>query len=88
MSYEVKVGKQALKRLSKAPVHVKVLFGQLIKDLQEKGAILPKWKSFSKLSDNTYHAHLTYRYVACWRNEKDSIEIEVYYAGSREDAPY
>ncbi len=35
-----------------------------------------------------YHCHLTYRYGACWSCEKDEIEIEVYYAGSREKAPY
>jgi hypothetical protein len=31
---------------------------------------------------------LAQRWVACWRWEKGEIEIEVYYAGSREKAPY
>jgi hypothetical protein len=31
---------------------------------------------------------LTYHYVACWRHEKETIIIEVYYVGSREDAPF
>ena len=35
-----------------------------------------------------YHCHLTHRYVACWSWQKGSEVIEVYYAGSREDAPY
>jgi hypothetical protein len=26
--------------------------------------------------------------VACWRVDAHHVEIEVYYAGSREDAPY
>jgi hypothetical protein len=38
--------------------------------------------------DNKYHCHLSNKWVACWKNEKDSIIIEVYYAGSRENAPY
>ena len=35
-----------------------------------------------------YHCHLSYKWVACWQCEGDSITIEVYYAGSRENAPY
>ena len=35
---------------------------------------------------NEYHCHLSYHWVACWRHEKETIEIEVYYAGSRENA--
>jgi hypothetical protein len=46
------------------------------------------WQNYSKLGENEYHCHLTYHYVACWRHEKETITIEVYYAGSREDAPY
>ena len=40
-----------------------------------------------QLSKNEYHCHLNYRYVACWRHEKNTITIEVYYVGSREQAP-
>ena len=36
----------------------------------------------------TYHCHLSKDWVACWRWEKSTVEIEVYYAGSRENAPY
>ena len=32
--------------------------------------------------------HLNYRYVACWNYRQGKIEIEVYYVGSREKAPY
>jgi len=46
------------------------------------------WKNYGKLSGNEYHCHLTYHYVACWRHEKQTITIEVYYVGSREAAPY
>jgi hypothetical protein len=35
-----------------------------------------------------YHCHLSYRYVACWTWRKKEIVIEVYYVGSRENAPY
>jgi hypothetical protein len=41
-----------------------------------------------KLDENIYHCHLAYKWVACWKHEKSTIIIEVYYAGSRENAPY
>jgi len=31
---------------------------------------------------------LNYHYVACWRTDKATITIEVYYVGSREKNPY
>jgi hypothetical protein len=47
-----------------------------------------QWHNYGKLGENKYHCHLNYSYVACWRHEKKTIIIEVYYVGSREDAPY
>ena len=35
-----------------------------------------------------YHCHLSRDWVACWSYAKTSKTIEVYYAGSRENAPY
>lgn len=46
------------------------------------------WPNYSKLGDSKYHCHLAYSWVACWSYEKGEIKIEVYYAGSRENAPY
>lgn len=80
--------KKVIKRIEKAPQEVQKLFVDLVDDLQEKGVHQSQWKNYSKLSDNRYHCHLNYSWVACWYSEKGSIKIEVYYAGSREDAPY
>ena len=71
-----------------APKSVQVLFADLLQDLKQTGVMQPSWPNFSKLSDNTYHCHLTYSYIACWTCENNSINIEVYYAGSRESTPY
>ena len=60
----------------------------LVKDLEENGAFRKNWPNFSELGANRYHCHLGYHWVACWLWEKGTIEIEVYYAGSRENAPY
>jgi hypothetical protein len=84
----VVVKKLARKGISKMPNTEQVLFDLLAYDLSEKGPVLPDWPNFSKLGNITYHCHLSRKWVACWRHENDRIEIEVYYAGSRENAPY
>ena len=61
---------------------------KLAEDLRDKGPIQNNWKNFSSLGKGKYHCHLSYHWVACWSNEKGTIKIEVYYAGSREAAPY
>lgn len=86
--FVVRVKKSVVKRIAKAPESVRRLFGELAKDLKADGPLQPDWPNFSRLGENSYHCHLKYSWVACWWCEKDSIEIEVYYAGSREDAPY
>lgn len=65
-----------------------VRFELLIEDLRDNGPVQPRWPNYSKLSDTEYHCHLSYKWVAAWRHEKNTIVIEVYYAGSRENAPY
>jgi len=61
---------------------------RLVLDLMAFGPVPSRWKNFSSLSATEYNCHLSYQWVACWRHEKDTIEIEVYYVGSRENAPY
>ncbi len=74
--------------VKKLPVNVQKRMGILIDDLQDNGPKAYNWPNYSKLSANEYHCHLTRKWVACWRMEDGTIEIEVYYAGSRENAPY
>ncbi len=82
------VKKAALKRIAKAPESVRILFDELAEDLAARGRIQKAWPSFSPLGKARYHCHLACFWVACWYAAAGSIEIEVYYAGSREDAPY
>ncbi len=88
MSYEVRVKKQASKTIGKAPEKVRQLFVELLKDLEDSGPIRSDWPNYSPLSENQYHCHLNYSWVACWSWQKNTVLVEVYYAGSREDAPY
>ena len=88
MSYEVVIKKKMLKGLRKLPLWVQKKFVVLANDLQDNGPEQPAWQNYSKLSPTEYHCHLGTSWVACWRHEKQTIIIEVYYVGSREKAPY
>lgn len=88
MSYEVRITKRALKGLSVLPEAVKLKFHALVADLETRGPVQSAWPNYSRLSDRTYHCHLGYRHVACWRHEKRTAIVEVCYVGSREKAPY
>ncbi len=86
--FTVNLKKRALKGIEKMPLKIQQKMGYLLDDLAREGPIQHKWPNYSKLDDDLYHCHLAYKWVACWKNEKNTIIIEVYYAGSREDAPY
>jgi len=86
--YEIRVVKKVQKNLFKLPKNIRERFTILAEQLRDRGPIAHDWPNYSKLGDNRYHCHLTRSYVACWKNEKRTITIEVYYVGSRENAPY
>jgi len=88
MSFDIRIKKKVARDLTKLPAEVKKLLFLLIEDLKADGPIQKSWHNFSSLGGNKYHCHLNYRYVACWTHNKGEIEIEVYYVGSREKAPY
>lgn len=88
MKYEIRIRRKAEKNLARLPLEVRQLFFLLIEDLKFSGPVQKDWKNFSRLEGAKYHCHLNYSYVACWSWEKNTIEIEVYYVGSREKAPY
>jgi mRNA-degrading endonuclease RelE of RelBE toxin-antitoxin system len=89
MNHTVTIKRKAVRNLPKLPQNVRDRFYVLVRRLESEGATGGSiFQNYSKLSGNEYHCHLTYHYVACWRHEKQTITIEVYYVGSRENAPY
>ncbi len=86
--YDILVKKRTIKDIEKLPAAIQKKLAMLIDDLKERGPIRSDWPNFSKLGKDTYHCHLAHKWVACWYFEEDSVIIEVYYAGSRENAPY
>lgn len=88
MKHRVIIKKKAQKGIRKMPINVQKKMGFLVDDLKENGPVANNWPNYGKLSTTEYHCHLSTRWVVCWRMEDRTIEIEVYYAGSRENAPY
>ena len=88
MEYTIIIRRKAQKGLKKLPDFIQVKFQYLAKSLERSGPVQPEWPNYSKLGTNEYHCHLSRSWVACWKHEKNTITIEVYYVGSREKAPY
>ncbi|MDR3089912.1 MAG: hypothetical protein LBU39_08850 [Desulfobulbaceae bacterium] len=88
MRYTVTIKKRVIKSIGKMPKMEQQALERLITDLEHDGPRQTRWRNYSRLGANEYHCHLSYHWVACWRHEAETIEIEVYYAGSRENAPY
>ena len=89
MEWQVVFTGKAAKQAKKLPQREQDILITLVRDLQLSGPVQPRWKNYSKLGKGEYHCHLSYKWVACWRVEDGEVElIEIYYAGSRENAPY
>lgn len=73
--------------MRKLPSNIASSAMALVADIETSGPARWNWDNYSKLSDGSYHCHLTYRYVACWRAIYTK-SVEVYYVGTREKAPY
>lgn len=86
--YKVKTLKKAEKGMRKLPLEVCQKYKALVLDLEASGPEQPEWRNYSKLDKSRYHCHLNYHYIACWTYENEILTVEVYYVGSRENAPY
>lgn len=86
--FTVVLPKRVEKQIQKLRVLERKKLILLIEDLREFGPVQERWKNYSKLSDFEHHCHLSYRWVACWREVDKELILEVYYVGSRENAPY
>ncbi len=80
---------KAAKQAHKLPKREQETLGALLRDLKVRGPVVADWPNYSKLGGDRYHCHLSYKWVACWTLEDNELKlIEIYYVGSRENAPY
>lgn len=91
-SRDAKKQYEKLKRSGSKKPSVNDVIDFLALDLQKNGPNLTKWPNYGALGKNRFHCHLKKgrpTYVACWRViDKQTREIEVYYVGTHEKAPY
>jgi hypothetical protein len=88
MGYVVRTPKKLNKVVRDMPNNAVTTLKNLIDDIRENGPEQPLYPNYGKLGKTTYHCHLAYSWVACWRCEKGEYFVEVEYVGSREKAPY
>lgn len=91
MTWTVKLNKKAEKQVLKLNRHVIAALYALMADIRHNGAVRGDWPNYSKLDGNRHHCHLkkgTPTYVAVWTEDKQTITVEIIYAGTHEKAPY
>ena len=86
--FTVVMPKRVEKQVQKLRQLEKKKLVQLIEDLRDFGPVQNRWRNYSKLGDLEHHCHLSYRWIACWCETEKALVLEVYYVGSRENAPY
>ncbi len=86
--YNVVIKNKVLKSVSNMPKEQQIRFALLVDSLKNDGPFRTEFPNYNPLGENEFHCHLSHKWVACWKWVKDTILIEVYYAGSRENAPY
>ena len=59
------------KVIRQMPSNARETLYRLINDIKATGPVQPRYHNYSRLGENTYHCHLAYRWVACWRNERN-----------------
>lgn len=83
---------ERLKRSGSRRPIVNDVIDLLAMELQKNGPSLSGWPNCGLLGKDRFHCHLRKgrpTYVACWRVvDKQAKQIEVYYVGTHEKAPY
>ena len=86
------ITKKAAKSIEKLPQSARENLRVLTLEIQNVGPVRGNWPNYSKLGVNEHHCHIKKghpTYVACWRVVNKTIQaVEVYYAGTHENAPY
>ena len=87
--WRVLIKRRMERKIAGLPLPIRQRFAALRRDLENAGPEQTSWSNYSKLSETRHHCHLTYHYVACWQVlSNNEMIMEVYYVGSRENAPY
>jgi len=95
--WNVTYSTKAKKQFDAMPEKIRERMTVLAKEISVSGPIRKNWHNFGNLegkglSDNAYHCHLKKgkpTYVSCWYiMNKELKNVEVFYVGTHENAPY
>ncbi len=92
MHWTVNFTSSAAKQYAKLPEGIRARVDALVLDMQLNGPVRGNWKNYGKLGKTAHHCHVKSgrpTYVVCWDVKDNKLRIiEVYYAGTHENAPY
>lgn len=96
MQWIVRFTSKAAKQAQQLDERVALVLQVLVDNLKTKGPAPGKqWHNYGKLygkrNEDKRHCHLiksSPTYVCCWEVNKSEKQIEVYYVGTHEKAPY
>ncbi|MHB8122241.1 MAG: type II toxin-antitoxin system RelE family toxin [Desulfuromonadaceae bacterium] len=91
MAWTVKLHKKAEKQALKLPRPAIAALYELMASIRNNGPVRGDWPNYSKLDGDRHHCHLKKghpTYVAVWTEDKQTITVEIVYAGTHEKAPY
>ena len=91
MKWKVLIRRKAEKQALKLPRSVLDALGALMASIGRDGPVRGDWPNYSKLPGSRHHCHLKKgrpTYVAVWTEDKNTITVEIVYAGTHEKTPY
>lgn len=87
--YEVVIKRKIVKSVASMPTKEQQQFQLLTQEIALLGPIRSNWTNYGIIvGTNTHHCHLSRKWIACWVETEQGIQVEVTYVGSRESAPY
>lgn len=91
MLWTVKLHRKTEKQVLKLPALAIAALFELMDCIRNNGPVRGDWPNYSKLDGDRHHCHLKKgrpTYVAVWVEDKQTITVEIIYAGTHEKAPY
>lgn len=91
MKWTVTINRKAERQALSLPRKVVDRLRLLTEEIKLSGPVRGNWPNYSRLSSDRHHCHLKKgkpTYVAVWREEKESVVVEIIYVGTHEKAPY
>ena len=97
VNWVVVYANKAVRQRSRLPKKIQEMLDLLVMEIEKCGPLRSNWPHFGPLKgkglpEHTYHCHIKSgrpTYVSCWFIiDKKLKQVEVFYVGTHENAPY